>query len=350
MTTKAMPDYIPTEEDVIQGLQPLRTFVLSINLYHLFDTGLFDDLMTQGPDSVENIARRHHCDIDKLTAFFKYLRTEGILEQAGELFGLSDKGQALRHDQPYYTFFVGGYAETFLQIGEKLRENSGWATRNLEKVGVGSSGMARYDTPPILHKLIARIPGDCLRLLDIGCGQGRDLADLCEALPQIEAAYGVEPDPESCEAARALIRSRGLEDKIRVVNSSSSEFLQSDIADDPHLLILGYVIQEILGQEGREGVIEFLTRLTDRFPKLYLIVMEVDRQWDSPIMQHGYALGFYNPYYLIHAFTNQRLETAAFWEALFADCKLAILAKETIDSTRLIPVYLLRRYSAELSS
>lgn len=343
MTTKAMPDYIPTEEDVIEGLQPLRTFILAINLYHLFDTGLFDDLLAHGPDTLQNLASRHGFDAVKLEAFFKYLRTEGILAQTGALFGISPKGQALRHDHPYYTFFVGGYAQTFLQIGEKLVEGSGWATRDLRQVGIGSSGMARYDTLPVLRKLIAQIPGKCSHLLDIGCGHGRDLVDLCQVLPEIKRALGVEPGSESCKAARALVLSRGLADRIQIINMSSSEFLRSDVDYEPHLLILGYVIQEILGQKGRAGVIKFLTQLTDRFPKLNIIVMEVDMQWDAPIMQHGYALAFYNPYYLIHGFTNQRLETAAFWEVLFADCGLEIRAKESIDTTNLIPVYLLHR-------
>jgi 2-ketoarginine methyltransferase len=343
MTTKAMPDYIPTEEDVIEGLRPLRTFILAINVYHLFETGLYADLMENGPAMIAEIARRHGFDARKLEAFFKYLRTEGILEQTGASFGLSAKGKTMRHDQPYYTFFVGGYAQTFLQIGEKLPENSGWATRDLRQVGIGSSGMARYDTPPVLRKLIAQIPGECSRLLDIGCGHGRDLVDLCQALPEIKKALGVEPSSESCKAARALILSRGLAERIQIINMSSSEFLRSDVDYEPHLLIFGYVIQEILGQKGRAGVIKFLTQLTDRFPKLNIIVMEVDMQWDAPIMQHGYALAFYNPYYLIHGFTNQRLETAAFWEVLFADCGLEIRAKESIDTTNLIPVYLLHK-------
>lgn len=343
MITKAMADYIPTEEDVIKGLGPLRTFILTINTYHLFETGLYDDLIENGPDTVPSLASRHDFDAVKLEGFFKYLRTEGILKQEGETYDLSDKGKEMRHDRPYYTFFVGGYAQTFLQMGEKLSKNSGWATRDLAKVGIGASGMARYDTPPVLRKLIAQIPGECVRLLDIGCGHGRDLVDLCEALPGIKEALGVEPGAESCAEARALIRARGLENQIQIVNSSAAEFVQSDTEYDPHLLILGYVIQEILGQEGRGGVIQFLSQLTERFPKLNIIVMEVDMQWDAPIMQHEYALAFYNAYYLIHAFTNQRLETLAFWEEIFDECNLEIVARENIDTTELIPAYLLRK-------
>lgn len=343
MNPKMMPGYIPTEEDVIEGLQPLRTFILAINTYHLFETGLYADLLENGADTIVTIAERHKFDAEKLEAFFKYLRTEGLLQQDGETYGLSDRGKYMRHDQPYYTFMVGGYAQTFLQIGEKLPINSGWATRDLRQVGIGSSGMARYDTPPVLRKLIAQIPGVCSRLLDIGCGHGRDLVDLCEALPELKEALGVEPGAESCAEARALVRERGMADRIQIVNMSSAEFIESDIDYDPHLLILGYVIQEILGQEGRDGVVRFLSKLTDRFPKLNMIIMEVDMQWDAPIMQHPYALAFYNPYYLIHGFTNQKLETLAFWEELFADSGLEIAAKESIDTTNLIPAYLLRR-------
>jgi 2-ketoarginine methyltransferase len=64
-------------------------------------------------------------------------------------------------------------------------------------------------------------------------------------------------------------------------------------------------------------------------------------------MRHGLSLAYYNAYYLWHPFTNQRLETVAFWEELFAECQLKIVAREytdpRVDSTGLEVGYLLRK-------
>ncbi|MEM7530538.1 MAG: 2-ketoarginine methyltransferase [Chloroflexota bacterium] len=343
MITKAMAGYIPTEQDMIDGLQPIRTFMLTINIYHLFETGLYDDLIENGPDTVAALADRFDFDADKLEAFLKYLRTEEIIEQSGDRYGLSEQAKLMRYDRSHYTFFVGGYTETFMQVGEKLKKDSGWATRNLRQVAIGSKETQRYDTPPVLRRLISQIPGECTRLLDVGCGNGHALLAVLDMLPEIREAMGVDPGKESCDEAVAEVEAQGMSDRVRIVNMSSTEFIQSDIDYDPHLLILGYVIQEILGQEGRESVVRFISELIDRFPKLHIILMEVDMQWDSPVMQHPYAKAFYNPYYLIHAFTNQKLETLAFWEEIFDECNLEIVTREYLDTTHLIPAYLMRR-------
>ena len=344
ITDKAAPDYVPSERKMIEAFQPIRFFALAINLYHLADTGLFDDLLAHGTTPVSALAERHGLDEQRLTEFLKYLRNEGYINQTGDCFSLSPKGQAFRHHHHIYTFLVGGYAESFLQIGEKLKKNSGWVSRNWTKISIGSSSNARYDTPPILRKLMAHVPNKQFRLLDLGCGNGGYLIDFCETMPEIEQAYVVEPSRESCEEARRLVRAHGLRDRIQIINSSTEEFLRSDLDVQPNLLILGYILHELLPHEGWEGVKKFIIQFTDRFPNLNLIVMEIDDQRDAPeFLQHDYALAFYNLYFLLHGFIDQRVMPAAFWEELFAECGLDILAKESIDSTGWLPCYLLRR-------
>ena len=233
VTDKTAPDYIPTEEEMIEAFQPIRFYALATNLYHLTDTGMLDDLLTHAPTTAAAIGTRLGMDAQRVTEFLKYLRNEGYIEQNGDLFDLSTKGKAFRHHHHIYTFMVGGYGESFAQIGDKLQKDSGWVSRNWTKISIGSSNNARYDTPPVLRRLMAHVPGDSYRLLDISCGNGGYLVDLCAAMPEIELAYGVDPSAESCAAARELIAAHGLQDRIQIINSDNDALL--DTSGEPSM-------------------------------------------------------------------------------------------------------------------
>lgn len=99
---------------------------------------------------------------------------------------------------------IGGYAETFLQMGSKLKQDAGWATRDAMKVGVGSCGISHYDAIPLTQRLMSYIPNECNRLLDLGCGNGLYLVEFCNMYPNIQA-WGVEPSKGGYEEAVQLV-------------------------------------------------------------------------------------------------------------------------------------------------
>jgi 2-ketoarginine methyltransferase len=111
--------------------------------------------------------------------------------------------------------------------------------------------------------------------------------------------------------------------------------------------VLGFVLHEILGQDGERGVIDFLSEIRRENPGAHVVVIEVsDQIHDRTQMQHGLARSYYNPYYLLHYFTNQKLETHEYWLSVFARAGFEVLARATtsaeVDSTGLELGYLLR--------
>lgn len=334
------------EYQLIEATQPIRSYALSTAIYHLFNQGIYDKLFKSSL-SVEFLAEDLDLDNEKLLGFLKYLVNEGIVEFVHGEVRLTPGGLQLNKFRSWYTMFVGGYGSTFLQIGDKLKRNAGWASRDTAQVGIGSCGISHYDAIPLARSLMSVVSKKCKYLLDVGCGNALYLVEFCQAFPEIKA-WGVEPDKELYQAAIDLVCSSGLEEQVFLTNATALEFVKSPFHYEPDLMIINFILHEILSQTGEKGVIKFLRGILNRFPDIYIIVIEVDEQISNKrIMSHGLSRTYYNPYYLLHYFTNQKLETQEFWEKIFKTCQLEIQAKEStdinVDSTGLEIGYLLKQ-------
>jgi 2-ketoarginine methyltransferase len=335
------------ELELVAALQPIRQLVLANCLWHLFEHGIYDEL-SSGPKSVATICKARKMDPVRLGALLTFLRNEGIVQLEEGVYQLTAAGRAYERFRPWYTMLVGGYGATFRELGPALYEGSPPVGRDADAVGVGSCGISHFGAIPLTRYLMSRSSQPCRRLLDLGCGNALYLVEFCRAMPEIKA-WGVEPSQTGYESAKRLVVDTGLGDRIELFNAGALEFIRKDdVPINPDFTVLGFVLHEILGQAGEAGVIEFLTALTTRFPALEIIVIEVDTHYEDPkMMRHSTAIAYYNSYCLLHPFTNQRLESAAYWEGMFARCGLEIVERKSIspnaDSTGMEVGFLLRK-------
>lgn len=333
------------EQDLIASIQPIRSFVLAAMIYHLFDSGLYDFLKEAGRATEETIAGSLEIDIRRLSGFLSYLANENLVVRNGSEFSVSVRARQLSRFRSWYTMLIGGYGRTFLQIGECLPIGSAWAQRDAAKVGIGSCGISMYDAIPLTKILLEAAPEPKKKFLDLGCGNALYLANFCAAFPDSEAV-GVEPDHGGYLAGVEAIDKSGLSDRIRIVNAGALEFIDSDHAFDADVIILGFVLHEILAQAGRNAVVSFLKAVAAKYVASKIVVIEVDNRFDDPaVMRHELALSYYNPYFLLHYFTEQTLATNAVWLEIFEEANLNLLrrgsALPNVDSTNLVIGYLL---------
>ena len=334
------------ESSLLEALQPFRGFVLAAQIQNLLASGLYDGLAAADGEGVtaEELCERLDLEPARATALLWYLVNERLLAERGGRFALTARARDVAIFRAWYEMMIGGYGSTFLQMGASLRRGAAPAVRDGARVGSGSCGISLFDSIPIVRRLLEGVP--CELALDLGCGSAVYLTELCRWLPACRA-IGVEPDPGAYREALAEVERAGLSDRIEVVNADAMGYLE-EMGEAPDVVILAFVVHEVLGQQGEDGVRQLLGALFERAPDTALVVIEVDHRVTEPAaMRHALATTYYNAYYLLHPFTRQRLMPAAWWDELFESCGLRIVAKETtdqgMDSTGFEIGYLLRR-------
>lgn len=338
------------ESDLIEALQPIRGYALASVLYAFFQSGLYDEFPGNPPRYPADLAARLSLDPDRTVAVLKYLRNEGyLLEREGQ-FRLSRRSELLGNYKPWYTMFIGGYSATFSSILKQLRSPQQYATRDSAMVGIGSCGISHFDAIPLFRALLESMDRKCRRVVDLGCGDGLYLIELCMSWRNVEA-WGVEPDERAVERGREEIVRAGLEKRIQLVCADMIEFLSAPPAFEPDCFLFGFTLQELLEQVGEDAVLNILRTIGETFPDAYLSVIEVDYQIDSPtIRSHMLGLSYYNPYFLVHAVTQQRLEQAEYWRRLFRKSGYDIVAEchpsYLVDSTGFEVGFLLKKLLA----
>jgi len=201
----------------------------------------------------------------------------------------------------------------------------------MDYIGIGSCAIAVSTAVPIVKALMNQVPGEHQLIVDVGCGQGAYLTTLCAENPRLRG-IGVEPFQDSYDTARAYIEQCGLADRIEMVQADALTFCRTWQGAEPDFIIIAYVLHEVLGQSGREALVEALGALAQRFKGTHIIVMEADDIVEKDeIMSSPIGRGFYNPYFLVQPFTSQKLLSREAWRDLFKDAGLAIVAEKIED-------------------
>lgn len=332
------------EDRLIDKIEPIRNFVLSSSINHLFSSGIYDCL-ADGSKSVSDMESELSLNPEKTKGFLSYLRNENIVQVDGGQYALTSYGESFSEARPWYEMLIGGYGETFLGVADGLHKDSGALTRNIISVGKGSCGISHYDAFPLTKKLLDEDGFKPATICDLGCGNAYYLTEFCGYFDNVKT-IGVEPDKENVALTNKYLAQTEYHDQIKVVESNAIDFVNNSEAGTIDLFVLGFVLHEILGQSGEAGVRSFLGAIKEKHQHAKILIIEVDNQIDNNAkMKHKLAGSYYNPYYLLHYFTDQKLETKQFWDELFDSVGYKIAAygttSEEVDSTGLELGYLL---------
>jgi 2-ketoarginine methyltransferase len=313
-----------SESELAECLAPIRGFALAQAIFAAFELGIFDEIAL-GPGEIREVAASLSLEPERFDGLLDYLENETVVVRSGTRVELTPRGQQLRAARPWYELLVGGYSGTFASLAESLRAGAPFATRNGARVAVGSCGISQHDALPMVLKLMQHLERPSA-IIDLGCGDGTFIAQVAAAYPDVPCA-GVEPD----EGARMNAQQRAAAAGISNVQIFAGDALHppAGLADTgPGVcFITAFVLQEVLEQSGERAVIDLLQRSFEADPDASWLVIEVDRRHPLAGEPSQLALSYYNPYYLLHRVTQQRLLPVSEWKRLYAAAGLCIAAE-----------------------
>jgi 2-ketoarginine methyltransferase len=328
------------EERLVDALQPVRHFFFAQTIEYGLRFGILNALAEAPGRPLAQVAASLGMDAGRLGGLLRYWTAEGLLTEPDNAPALTRKGSDVLEFHAWYELLLGGYGRTLDELPSVMCDARTYAGRDGAMVGKGSCGISRYDIIPLLRRLLEHVAETDPTLIDLGCGDGTVLLDLCGGRRH---GIGIDPVDANVASARALAAAQNRADKVWFDVGTAEEYAFTE-EGTAHCFIAAFSLQEVLEQQGRDAVISLVSKLLGR-PGAYLAVVEVDYD-PAAIMGHGLGRAYYNPYYLLHEVTEQRLETTNFWMDIFTEAGAQVLAQLTtdpdVDSTGLEIGFLLR--------
>ncbi|MBJ7353918.1 MAG: methyltransferase domain-containing protein [Thermoleophilaceae bacterium] len=303
-------------------LQPIRGLALAHAIFAAFQVGLIDAL-ADGPKQTTELEHTLGLHPERLSGLLEYLENEGLIEQRGARAALTDRGRELSTVRPWYELLVGGYAGTFAQLPGTLKAGAPYARRDGAHVAIGSCGISDHDALPMVLELM-RSGTSPSAVVDLGCGDGTFVSEIAAAFTDVPA-FGIEPDEGARKVAEVAAARRGLANLKILAGDALHIPTEAQGLPPGTCYITAFVLQEVLEQSGRAAVVGLLQRTFDADPEATWVVIEVDRRHPLSTEPSDLALGYYNPYFLIHRLTEQRLLPVEDWKAIYDEAGVEVV-------------------------
>lgn len=296
-------------QEIVGGYHLARVLTALLNV------GLFDALAGQGRVDLAAFAEREGLRPEILSTLCDYLYASRFLDREGPYIRLSKRGRLALDGMRGSLDLLQGYDEVFGNLEPLLRGERRYGVdlvRRADYVAKGSGEVGKLLAFPLMAEALRR--HGFRRVLDLGCGDGSFLIDLCQRLPEMRG-YGVDIAPTAIAAGCRKVTELGLQGRIELMPGDIFELdgLAARLGDVQAITGV-YVVHEFLGECG-ERLIELLSRLRAAFPGVPLVLCEVIAHSPDELRARP---GPVKEIQLFHHLSNQRLASRAEWRGLFA--------------------------------
>lgn len=296
-------------------LSGMPQLISSMNLCHallaLANSGLLARLRGAQPKTIAELL----VGLDEWvgTGFLRYLAVCGVLDEWHDKYRLSAKGRLLTGDVALAR--LGFYLEAYSPVTQHI---TGLLTGSM-KYGVdvtradgalsrhtGTVTMSSY-TSVVLEAMRGK---SATRLLDLGCGGGALLVEMCAHHPQL-TGVGIDIAPDAIEAARRRAVEHQVDDRAEFAEANA---FQPDTWPEPCLtadVICGLGVLHERFRDGEDAVIDILDRYaTVMTGDKMLLIGEPELWYDNQEND--------SDFFLVHVLTAQGIpRDRAGWLDLF---------------------------------
>jgi len=145
-----------------------------------------------------------------------YLSLQGLVREDDQGWAMTERGGLVF--TPVAMAQFGFYREAYGPVAERIPEMLGGelsygrdVVRNAEALGRHSGTLLHRFHIPMVLKALSDL--DATHVLDLGCGGGRMLVDVCLQHPEIRG-IGLDIAPAAIESARKLAKAEGVADRL----------------------------------------------------------------------------------------------------------------------------------------
>ena len=291
----------------------INGFVMTRAVQALLNVGFFDALERRGSIEPKEFAVEAGLDEDVLSSLCDALYASRILDRNGHGYRLNPDGRSLVTTGRGWFEGVYGYEPVYHSLEQLLRKEAVYGvdvTRLPDHIARGSAAAEALLYFPLAIDMVRQ--AGYRHLLDLGCGEGTFLRDLCRALPGVRAS-GLDLSPVAVSAGQQRNRAAGLDGRIHMLVQDVSTLTEAPPElRDVDVATIFFVLHELLyGGEAR--VISFLRQFRTAFPGVPLIAFEADRPSVEAMRRRpGMAI----PYFLQHDLSHQRAVSREAWRPI----------------------------------
>jgi predicted O-methyltransferase YrrM len=196
------------------GLAAIRVAVGAAGL----STGVLECLRDGPADTASVRARLGLDDGGLLEPWLRVLQGHGLVRASAGGWSLSRRGRRLLDDEALrgaYEGFADFHTGLYRELPAQL--HGGPPRRDIEERGETIAQLTRAMEPVLHEALVAAVREvSPVRVLDVGCGAGQNLAAMLAAGPAAEGT-GIEVDEGVADIAERLLVQRGLAGRARVL-------------------------------------------------------------------------------------------------------------------------------------
>lgn len=174
--------------------------------------------------SIEGYAVSQHLDLGRLQVLVNILTAHSVITETNGRYQLTALGRQLQQNIGFFTWAIGGYSPLLESIATiTSKPDMPWRTLvRGEAVAVGSDQAHRGIMAPVINHVLDGLSATCVA--DLGCGNAGRLAEFLTSRPGV-SGVGIDIDDQAITAAKRLLESKGILDRVTLVNQNVFESL-----------------------------------------------------------------------------------------------------------------------------